>query len=161
MDIPSVLRNAMSARAPRAPPGATTGKGTCGCCVSCSQKNPTFLWHLAQSPGAGLHPTILLLREEGENRVSEGSTRPAPPCTSQNTHQLTWSSEYKISPHQQQPFLCLSYQPRGQNPKLLSSSSTLGFYSSQRFLHVPDLAAHGWRDFVCNPHTKKSPNYPK
>lgn len=26
-----------------APPGVTKGKGTCGCCVSCSQRNPTFL----------------------------------------------------------------------------------------------------------------------
>lgn len=27
-----------------APPGASKGKGTCcGCCVSCSQRNPTFL----------------------------------------------------------------------------------------------------------------------
>lgn len=64
-----------------APPGATVGKGTCGCCVSCSRKNPTFLCRLAQSPGAGLHPTILLLREEGENQVSEGNTRPAPSST--------------------------------------------------------------------------------
>jgi len=26
-----------------APPAATKRKGTCGCCVNCSQRNPTFL----------------------------------------------------------------------------------------------------------------------
>lgn len=93
--------------------------------------------------------------------MSEGSTRPVPSCTLQNTLQATWSSESKISSHhQQQQFLCLSYQPRGQIHKLLYSSSTLGFDSSQRVLHTPDLVAHGWRDFVCSPHMTKVPIIP-
>lgn len=54
----------------------------------------------------------------------------------------------------------LSYQPRGQIPKLLHSSSTLGFDNSQRFLRVPDLAARGRRDFVCSPHIKNLPIIP-
>lgn len=54
----------------------------------------------------------------------------------------------------------LSYQPRGQILKLLYSSSTLGFNSSQRFLHAAVLSARGWRDFVCSPHTKEVPIIP-
>lgn len=109
---------------------------------------------MAQSPGVGLHPTIL--REEGKNRVSEGNTRPAPPCSAFHKTHTRSLGESKTS-HQQQQFLCLSYKPQGQIPKLLYSSSTLGFGSSQKFLHVPELPAHGWRNFVCSPNIKKAP----
>lgn len=75
-----------------APPGAAKGKGTCGCCVSCSQRNSTFLWHLAQRPGAALHPAILVLQKEEKNQLSERLTCAFLYCTSQTTHQVTWSS---------------------------------------------------------------------
>lgn len=138
-------------------------KGTCGCCVSCSQRNPTFLRHLAQSPGVGLHPAILLLQEEEKNQVREGNTRPAPPCTAlHKPHTRLLGAVMPLEPsrrskasHQQQQFFCLSYQPQGQIPKLLYSSSILGLDSCRRFLHAPELAAHGWGDFVCSPHIKK------
>lgn len=75
-----------------APPGAAKGKGTCGCCVSCSQRNSTFLWHLAQRPGAALHPAILILQKEEKNQRSERLSCAFLYCTSQTTHQVTWSS---------------------------------------------------------------------
>lgn len=73
-----------------APPGVTKGKGTCGCCVSCSQRNPTFLWHLAESPGVSLHPTILLLQKEVKKSSEwrEHMTCTSSYRTSQTTHQV-------------------------------------------------------------------------
>lgn len=145
-----------------APPGATKGKGTCRCCVSCSHRNPTFLGHLAQSPGVGLHPAILLLQEEEKNQ-SESNTQPARSCTALHKPHtrslgeampLEPTRRSKASSHQQQQFFRLSYQPQGQIPKLLYSSSSLGLNSCQRFLCAPELAARGQRDFVCSLHIK-------
>lgn len=110
---------------------------------------------MAQSPGVGLHPTILL-REEGTNRVSEGNTRPAPPCSALHKTHIRSLGTANLK-HLTNSSNSLSYKPRRQIPKLLYSSSTLGFGSSQKFLHVPELPAHGWRNFVCSPNIKKAP----
>ena len=132
------------------PPGATKGKGTCRCCVSCSQRNPTFLGHLAQSPGVGLHPAILLLQKEEKNQVSERNTQPAPPCTALHKPHtrslgaamlLEPSRRSKASSHQQQQFFCLSSQPRGfpncsTAAVSLDSRAARDFYMHQNWLHM-------------------------
>lgn len=108
----------------------------------------SWSWPSSNNPPAG----------RGDKSGERGEHTPCSSlqCTSQNTHQVTWNSKSKTS-HQQQQFLCLSYKPQRQIPKLLYSSSTLGFGSSQKFLHVPELPAHGWRNFVCSPNIKKAP----
>lgn len=97
---------------------------------------------MAQSPGVGLHPTILL-REEGTNRVSEGNTRPAPPCSAlHKTHiRSLGTANLKHLTNSSNSFACpTSHGGRFPNCSTAAAPSDLAaprnFYTYQNCLHM-------------------------